>query len=472
MFLNDGETFKDSLIVKIFILLIPVILCLLCTDLEAQQYTAEGYFNLENDPAYTSVRQRQNSGDTLTLQELNFLKEYKARLNSYFDKMPDEEKSNYYKNRSKWIEGPAAKVPVYQQEQDIYAGEKSAYTQYLVSSGVFGFIYGMTAAGIIEPEAEGVTAGLSLLSAGAATLWPVITMKDKRINYNSLKLSIHGKALGYAHGAALDLLIQGDNIDEGKLLLTLAGVSSIALGRVGYKLGVDKPWSQGRVALYSHYGILMPLEGVALVAAFEADDPRIYGAIILASGAAGYLVADRIADRNDFTKGDVIATQTLTALNALVGFGIIADKAESHGELAGSDFLFPAFGALGGSLFGHLWLKDAGFSRQQGRNTALVSSGGSALGLGIASLIAPDRPTLYYVLPYITGMASYSIIVSKYKQDNINAIRNNFNQGKNNWNINIMPYNILINKKISSFSSANPSKRSYYLPAFSASVNF
>lgn len=440
-------------------------------NLAAQEFTAAGYYNLENDPAYTSLKQRQSDGDTLTLQEQSFLSDFKARLDAYFEKLPDDEKSVYYKYRSKWAEKPltSGKSEIHQ-DQEVFAGDKSAYTRYLVSSGVFGFIYGITAAAIIEPEEESITTGLALLSAGTATLIPILSLEEKSVTYNSLKLSIHGKAMGYAHGAALGMLIQGDNIDEGKLLLTLAGVSSISLGRLGYSLGRDKPWSQGRVALYSHYGILAPLEGLALVAAFESEDPRIYGASILAFGATGYLMADKVADWNDFTKGDIISTQTLTLLNAMLGFGIVADKNYEEGEFSGSDLLFPALGALGGSVAGHFVTKDTRFTKQQGRNTALAATGGSVVGLGMAALVSPERPTLYYVIPYITGLTTYSLLVNNYRRSNASSVPGYSETSR--WNINLTPYNIFLNKKIAASILANPGKKTYMLPAFSASYSF
>lgn len=439
--------------------------------LTAQNYTAAGYWNMENDSSYVQLKERQTRGDSLSVQEQSYLLDFKSKLDAFFEKLSDEEKSLYYKYRSTWAKNPfeAEKDPL-SQDQDVFSGEKSAYTQYLISSGVFGFIYGLTAVGIIEPENDGVQIGIPLLSAGVATLIPVLTTRDRQVTYNSLKLSLHGKALGYAHGAALGLLLQGDEMENSKLLLTLGGLSSIAMGRAGYVLGRDKPWSPGRVALYSHYGILMPLEGVALVLAFESDNARIYGATILASGAAGYLLADRIADWNDFTKGDIISTQAFTFLHAGLGFGILADLNYDSGDLNGSDFLFPAIGAMGGSLAGHYITRNTRLTKQQGRNTALAATGGAVVGLGMAALIQAERPTLYYILPYISGMTTYGILVNKYrKSSNMSVTGDNESGG---WNINLTPYNIFLNKKIAAGILANPGKKSYLLPAFSASYSF
>ena len=156
---------------------------------------------------------------------------------------------------------------------------------------------------------SGAQIGIPLLAAGASTLIPILTLKDKYVTYNSLALSRHGKAIGLYQGAALGLLFTGDEVNDGKLIIGIATLSSIGLGRLGYNLGRDKTWSQGRVALYAHYGFLMPLEGLAVDLAFNLDNARAYAADIPGVRCRGYLLADRIARWNDFTKGDVRSTR-------------------------------------------------------------------------------------------------------------------------------------------------------------------
>jgi hypothetical protein len=106
---------------------------------------------------------------------------------------------------------------------------------------------------------------------------------------------------------ALGYLIMGNSDNDGKVILGLSSLSSIGLGRLGFYLGMNKQWTEGRAALYTHYGTLMPLEGIALDAALQADDARIYGLTSLVFGAGGYLIADAVAKRNDFTREDVSA---------------------------------------------------------------------------------------------------------------------------------------------------------------------
>lgn len=462
----NSRTMKKVVLLSLAIFLISF------TRVTAQEYSAAGYWRMGNDTAYLRLIERQAAGEALTPDDQTFLTGYRIKLAEYFDRMSDSEKSDYYKYRSEWASQPQAEAwAPSRRETEVYTGEKSMYTQYLVSSGLFGALYGGAAIAIFGLEDNGgLAAGLPLLSAGASVLIPVLTMKDKYVSNNSLALSIHGKAIGAMQGAALGFLISGDNLDEGKLILALSAVSSIGLGRLGYALGKNQQWSQGQAALYSYYGTLMPFEGLALVAAFSSEDPRMYAFGSLAFGAGGYLIADRIGQKFDFTKGDVTATGALATMNGLLGLMIIADVNSDNMDPSPAQFLVPAAGALGGTIAGHFWLKDAKLTNQQGRNVALASSGGSLIGLGLAALFTPESAAPYYVTSFITGMTSYAILVSMYKKNNIQTYTDNSN--KSQWDINVMPQNIFFNRKIAGYANANPGKRITFLPAFSATLNF
>jgi hypothetical protein len=454
---------------KIFFSLIG--LTLICfSQLMGQQNTAADYWKMERDSAYLSLKTRQNSNEMLTQQEKNYLAEYKTKLAGYFENMSDEEKSVYYKNRSKWSEQPVnTPMIAVEQNTDIYSGQKSAYSKYLVSSGFFGFLYGSSAAYIINAKGGGI-AGLPLLAAGASTLIPMLTIKDKKVTYNSLTLSLHGKTMGFFHGSAFALLLTGSEINQSeKFTVGIATLSSIGLGRLGYELGRNKPWTRGRVGLYTHYGSLMPFEGLALDAVLNIQDPRLYAATFLAFGAGGYYIADRVAQWNDYTPGDITATQTFSYLNGLLGLGIMFDIA-GNGDLSQSTLLFPALGALGGTVAGHFWLRDTKLTNQQGRNVALGTAGGAVIGLGITAILGLETATFYYVVPYIGGLTTYALLVNNYRQKN-NFI---FQEGKktSGWEFNLMPQNIILNQKIATMAGTNPARQTIYLPAFSARLNF
>ena len=424
---------------------------------------------MEHDFDYNILKKRQNAGDTLSISEMESLVKYKLRLDEYFVRMPDNEKSSYFKNRSLWDRQPGTIDKIARpQDDEIYLGEKSAYTNYLVSSGIFGMIYGVNTVYFFKINGKEATA-IPLLTAGASTLIPLLSIKDRKIADNSLKLSLHGKTIGLFHGMALSLLITGENTKNGKLLLGLSTATSIGLGHLGYLLGRDQPWSQGRAALYTFYGTLMPLEGLALTAAFKTEDPRVYGLAFLAGGAGGYVLADRVYRWNDFTPGDITSTKALTAISTMLGFGIAIDIAEnSDGDQ--SLMLIPAAAALGGAITGHYWLRDARLTNQQGRNTALATTGGAIIGLGVTSLFNSKSITPNYLVPFLTGLSSYAILVHLYKRNNQ---QQSFKAEKDNkWKLDFMPQNILLNQKLGKIINTNPGRQPLFLPALSVSYKF
>jgi hypothetical protein len=456
---------------KILILLFFLIFLLPFSLLHAQQNTAQQYWKMENDASYTSLLKRMQAGEVLTTEEQTKLVDYKSVLNAYFDKLSDNEKSVYYKNRAKWSAQPGSidRAPA-DQEEDVYAGGRSKFSQYLAWSGAFGFLYGLSFDYLLGIQDNGAAIAIPLVTSGLSTLIPILTIKDKNVTYNSLTLSNHGKGIGGLQGAMFGLLLTGENIDDGKLILGTATLASIGLGRLGYVLGRDKPWTQGRAALYTHYGFLMPLEGMAINAAFNTQDVRIYAATSLVFGAGGYFIADQVAMKNDFTRGDVTAISTLSSINGLLGISILADIS-GNSESAGTGYwLIPAAGAIGGTVAGQLWLKNARLTSQQGRNVALASAAGALIGIGVTAIFQPGTAAPYYVAGYATAMTSYALLVNSYKKSNI-AIMGEKNK-LSRWNLNIMPQNLFLNKKIEAFANANPGRRINYLPAFSASLKF
>jgi hypothetical protein len=438
---------------------------LLCSTASAQEYTGMGYWKMEHDSSYQYLLKLQKSGDSLSIYQQNYLSDFKARLSIYFDRMSDNEKSNYYKNRSSWADKSGK---VIQEEDQVFSGDRSTFSQYVAASGVFGFFYGGAFDVIFGFENEGAV-GLPLVSAGLSTIIPLATIKDKKVTTNSLLLSLHGKSIGAYQGMMMGLLFTGNSNSEDfplKLTLGLATASSIVLGKVGYNLGRDKNWTQGRVSLYAHYGWLMPMEGLALTAAFNIQNPSVYGGVSLVFGAGGYLVADRMANRYNFTRGDVVSFQSVTFLNTILGFGIMSEG-EADSPAA---FLIPAIGALSGTLIGQECVKNAGLTNQQGRNTMLAASGGAAVGLGLAVMINAEAVTPYYLLPYLGGITSYALVLKNYK--NKNGAKPFVPPIKNGLQISFTPQNIILNNKLYNAGIIKPGSRISMLPAFAATFNF
>lgn len=449
---------KISVFLTIFALFV-------CVSVSAQQYTGYGYWKMENDSTYKYLLKLGKSGDSLNLYQQNYLSDFRARLSVYFDRMSDNEKSIYFKNRANWPEKPGQVV---QEDDQVFSGERSTFTQYVIASGVFGAFYG-GAFDVIFGIDGSAAGGLPLISAGISSIIPLATIKDKKVSTNSLLLSLHGKSIGAFQGSMLGLLLIGNSNSEEfgiKLTMGLAAASSIVLGKVGFNLGRDKSWSQGRASLYSHWGWLMPMEGLAITAALNSESPALYGGASLLFGAGGYLIANGVANRYNFTRGDVVSFQSLTMLNTWLGFGIM-----SEGDMnSGASFLIPAIGALSGTLIGQAWVGNIGLTNQQGRNTLLAATGGSALGLGLAIAIGGDAITTYYLLPYLAGLGSYAIVLENYR--NRSGSKHVLSDNNDGWQVSFTPQNIVLNNKLYNSGVIKPGSRANMLPAFTATLRF
>jgi hypothetical protein len=138
-----------------------------------------------------------------------------------------------------------------------------------------------------------------------------------------------------------------------------------------------------------------------------------------------------------------------------------------------AELLIPAVGALGGTLAGQRWLKNVMLTNQQGRIAFLAASGGALIGEGIAVIFNPESITPYYLIPYLTGMTTYAILIGKYKSKNITTFHTPEKNGR--WDVNLMPQNILLNQKLAAsrmMQSGQYRNRFWMLPAFSATYCF
>jgi hypothetical protein len=349
------------------------------------------------------------------------------------------------------------------------------FRRYLISSGYNAAYYGVAFDLIFELDGPGA-AGLPLIAGGAGVVIPLLSNSTKTVTSNTLLLTSHGQTLGWAHGAALGAVINGYDAfgsdNRGKLTIFLAAATSIGMGITGHKLSKTKDWSEGRVAIYRHYGWVMPGTGVCAALAFS-DDARVVGAADLVFGATGYLLADRVNSWHEFTRGEVRATQTLAVLNAALGFCIFAESEPYSGSASNEPmWLLPAVGALAGTGLGHLWTKDANFSIQQGMTTIYASAGGAIIGLGLALMIDSKEFTTYYAIPYVTSMAAYAITVESLKKKNRNVpALSDLNQ-KGNWNFAFMPQNVFVNNKIGQKGYMINGRYAGMQPLFAASCTF
>ena len=350
--------------------------------------------------------------------------------------------------------------------------DEMLFYKHLAMSAWNGVYYGLSAVHIMEIKDEKAIVALPIITAGTLALVPLFTNETRTITSNQLLLTGHGQLVGWAHGGSLALLINGeDSFDEGKSKLTvgMSALGSIGLGITGRYLANTKDWSEGRVTLYRHYGIAAPLTGAATCLVFS-DDARVLAGTVLLSAAGGYFLADKINRWNEFTRGEIRATQALTLMNGLLGVCILADI-EPDGT-PNASFIIPALGIAGGTAWGHRWLRGTNLTPQQGLTTLYGAGLGSLVGVGLAILFNPNDAEFnasYYLIPYTTGMATYAYAVWRLKNKNAALDMTYLKESRGEWNFAVMPYNFWLNKKIAGNNSiAGPGM----MPLFSATCTF
>ncbi|MCE5347335.1 MAG: hypothetical protein LLG13_13755 [Bacteroidales bacterium] len=360
--------------------------------------------------------------------------------------------------------------------QNSIAQDDILFRRYLISSGVTGMYYGIAFDVIFELD-EAAAAGLPVITAGTSVLVPLLVNTDRRIDYDALVLRGHGKTIGWAHGFALSTLIGGEDAWAGdesnnyKLTVGLGALSSVGLGILGNSLAANNNWSEGRVELYRHYGWVMPFTGLCLAGSIS-DEARLFGAADLLFGAGGYLIADKVSNRREFTRGDVRSMQVLTLLNTGLGFGIMADKNDDiNSEFNRTDWLIPAIGALSGTFIGQAWLKNAKLTPQQGLLTSYAAAGGAIIGLGIALMTDSSEATPYYLIPYATGLGAYAYTVERLRKKNSTQAYLP-DKHKNNFNLSFMPQNLFLNNKIQHNDFLVNGRLVGMQPLFAASLSF
>jgi hypothetical protein len=349
------------------------------------------------------------------------------------------------------------------------------FRRHLIVSGWNGLLYGSAFDYIFGINGT-AAAGLPIITAGACVAVPLFSNSSKTITSNQLMLSSHGQTLGWAHGFALGALINGNNAFEtegkAKLSVGLGAVTSIGLGILGNSLGKTKDWSEGRVALYRHYGWIMPATGFCVSAAFS-DDYRFFGASDLVFAAGGYLLADQVNKWHEFTRGEVRATQVMAVMTGALGLCIFSDS-QIDNDLSTFNrkgWLIPAVGTLAGTAAGHLWLKDSNLTASQGMTTVYAATAGVIIGIGIDLIASSDDFTLNYMIPYATGMGAFAFAVTKLKNKNAGQTSLRLNK-RGDFDFAFMPQNLLLNNKIEQNGFKLYGRQVGMQPLFAASFTF
>lgn len=442
-------------------------------------YTSEAYQLERNHKTFIILTEKKQEGDTLTPEEENWLNQYNAYLDEYYTYMPEEEKEKHADLEDK--EPEKIEIPVQDERIDITQQpepeevDQSVYIKHvLYSGGWYGLQYGIAVDFIFDIDG-GPAVGIPLISAGGSML--LASGKRHMLNENAMLLSGHGKLVGWAHGYSTGLLLFGDelfsNEDYSKITYALGVGTSIGLGKLGFDMAIrnKNDWSGGRVALYRHYGLLVPSSSAAIAFSTGAENAHLFGATILMSGAGSYFLSHKIANMTDYTRGDIIAMRGLTLLNLYFTTGVTADILERTGRSDKAFILIPTAGALTGTVASHFWLRNTYLTPSQGHRINYATVGGTLVSMGIVAFFEPQYATPFYVGGYIGGMISYTSLLMHYKKYGDTAYKEKKSQ-ENDFSFNIMPQNYFLNKMITQQEIKINTSEPLILPLFTFSKTF
>ena len=406
-------------------------------------YTARGYWEESNKETYRIIKQKSNTGIVLSADETSYLKDYETYLANYFSRLSDDERSVYEKMKSQWdreIFGPQQTAVV--EEEFEWRGRDYATNIF------YGAYYGASLVGVTEISSAAAV-GIPLLTGGLWALGPVINPKKyENITRPVIRASNTGKFLGLIYGGSLALMIGGNEDYTGQLALGLSTLGSIALGEVGFKLQKSRNFSEGHIELVRHYGTIGPWLAAASLGAAGSENLNLYGAAFLAGGVGGILVANKVSQKYDYTKGDVDNISAMTLATTGVGFAIAAEVLQD--DASSAILLIPAAGTVIGTMLAQKAVKGVYLNKRQGSTIALSTGGAALVGLGIAAIFETESPTLWVGIPSVFALATQQILFNKYKKDNLAGnLLSKINKDKPyKFSMKVTPENYFVNQRM------------------------
>lgn len=421
-------------------------------------YTARGYWEESNKPAYRTIKEKQVKNDSLTVEEKAYLVDFEAYLTAYYGRLSPEEKQKYLQFKEQWDRelAPLAVPPPPQQnisQQQIEQAEFEWRNRDRFVNSVWGIYYGASLSVIAELDGASAV-GIPLITGGLWMLGPAMNPKKyEGITQTTVNASNSGKFLGAVYGWSLALAVAGEADSDvfSKLGLGISTVGSIGLGEWAFQTQKKKNVSAGRVELIRHYGLLGPLVGGAVLASTETENANLVGVGLLAGAGAGLLVGNKASKAYDYTQGDVNVISSLSLISTGLGFALISDAVINGSNPSNALILVPAATAVTGTLLGQRMVRGVHLTKRQGSTISLSSVGGALVGVGILALIETDSPVAWLGVPSALALVMHQAVFTKYKKDNlVNGLGSIQHQGKKvAVSMKLMPENYFVRKQIS-----------------------
>lgn len=406
-------------------------------------YTAKGYWNELNKETYKKIQQKKLKGDSLTVNEAAYVKDYDDYLANYYQRLSEEERTKYEQMKSQWDR----ELSQQKQPSDEYDFELRPRDR--LTNGIYGAYYGASIAAIGEFN-EAAAIGVPLIMAGLWQLGPVMNPKKyEGITRGTIRAGNTGKFLGLGYGLALGLAIGGDSDNTGKLALAFSTVGSISLGEAAFQIQKKKQVSEGHIEMMRHFGVLGSGVAVLGVGALNTDNLNLVGTSILAGGVAGLIIGNNVAKKYDYTVGDVDIISSLTWITTGLGFTAAVEAIED--EVNMGLLLIPAGTAIAGTVWGQKAVKGVYLTKKQGSTINLASGGAALIGLGIVALIGSESPGVIIGVPSAAALIMHQSLFHSNKMKNLESKMKLGREGNSRlqFSMRVTPEGYFANKKMS-----------------------
>jgi hypothetical protein len=435
---------------KAFTLVLTILSCMAWNAFsQGNLYTARGYWDEANKPNYVSIKQKIQKGDSLTDLEKNYVKDYEAYLQTYYQRMSQDDRDDYARLKPTWD----AELAAQQKANRVEEGGFEWRGRDRLANALFGLWYGASLVVITEAEGAG-SAGLPLITSGLWMLGPAINPKKyENINRNTIRANNTGKLLGLAYGAALGLAISGEaeGEDISKWIMGLSTVGSITLGEIAFHQQLKKNYSAGRIELVRHYGFLGPWVGLTTLLGTGSQNENLAGGVILAGGAAGILVGNVVAREYDYTRGDADAVSSLSLISTGIGFTGIASLLKQADASKGVWFV-PAATSIIGTVWGQRQVRGAYLTDKQGSTISFSTAGAALFGVGVIALTKSEEPAVWVGVPVGLALVTHQLLLTKYKTRNqTDRLHGNMHHNKRKYDVslNVRPESYYMNQLLS-----------------------
>lgn len=408
-------------------------------------YSARGYWEESNKPIYKEIKTKQEMGEILSEDELEYMNNYEVYLNTYFDRLSETEKDRYYEMRATW-ESESNNIKLPTSAADPAEFEWRGRDRFV--SIAYGFSYGLATVAVFEID-NVPAVGIPLIMGGLWALGPVINPKKfEDISRPVLRAGNTGRLLGWVYGGSLGLALAGESDSGGRVMAGLGALGSIGLGEWAFQKQKMENYSEGHIETLRHYGILGSWLAVSGLATFEVSNLNAYGAGILGGGILGLAIGNQQSKNYPYTLGDAENTTILSLIGTGLGFAIAVELLEESSSSAA--FLIPAAGSILGTAFGHKAAKGVYLTKKQGSTIGYSTAGAALLGLGVVALAESGSGLAVIGVPSALALITQQVLFNKFKNENLNKNLSQSLSSKSgvDFSLDIKPENYFINQRM------------------------